>query len=574
MARKQPIVAASWSPPASPTQTDRRDLWASESWQAEAWALWRRLGELRYPTGYKARAVSRLNWRVIVNGRELDTAAGDDLLDVATEPLGVEEAARLLALNLEVAGAVWWLGFEGLSTEAVKRLRLPIAPEVETLQWAAISVVDPKLTQLLDASALRLKQWTPDPTDTASADSSLLGALGPARELVTLENQSVAQSRSRLGQSGIAFMPSEVSFPEGDSFEDDLLTASSAAIADPTSPAAVVPIVVTMEGDRIEQFRWEIPDRPYDERLDRKIDATIRRIAIALDVPAEMLTGLGDVNHWGQWLLQEETYRAHVGPTADTVGGVFAWTLEQLDQGRVEVEPDPGELLAHPPQLADLSIGFQLGIVTADEWRAAASLEPLEGDPVPPPALELVEPPATTETPPVAAAAGDEELGFALARIDAELRDSLAGALDMARITARSRIGGAIRNRLQDAGEAAPYKGTPNGDLAAAVGGDWSLPWVADIVAGSLEPLGRWWERHLTAAADTVHSVAGVDVTGWVDERAASVAQVVSDATRWVIEGLPSTDLDAGAQTISRRAVARAGGTAIGSAAAAASVTA
>ena len=54
--------------------------------------------------------------------------------------------------------------------------------------------------------------------------------------------------------------------------------------------------------------------RDLEEWVPEVMERILRQIAIGLDIPAEILTGLADVNHWGQWLIDDSLRLNYVDP--------------------------------------------------------------------------------------------------------------------------------------------------------------------------------------------------------------------------------------------------------------------
>lgn len=67
-------------------------------------------------------------------------------------------------------------------------------------------------------------------------------------------------------------------------------------------------------------------------------EEAVRRFATGLEIPAEILLGLGDVNHWGAWALTSEAIRLGIEPKLATVA--YALTQQWL-RPILEAENDP-----------------------------------------------------------------------------------------------------------------------------------------------------------------------------------------------------------------------------------------
>lgn len=347
----------------------------TREWQTLAWEYWGRLGEFMDPTEQQSNLITRLKWRVVVDGQELqrdDESEEPDEVDgylaQVTEGLGPAQAIKLLTLNVQVPGECWYVYRGPVNLEAPEGVR-------RRQGWNCYAITEPRLRELLEQRGdgfLNLRVKVDDPRDQDFAISRFSAAIDPGEELLVLRAVSRAQGRSRLAQAGILFRPSEAQFPlkdpddpsKGDTFGDDLELAMTAPIADERSPSALVPLDIEVKGDLIEKFKHMAFERPLDEKLPEKIDAAIEAIAIALDIPADLLKGITDANHWTAWLLQEDNYRAHVEPLAVFVGEVLAKAGVKLGIGEViEVTPDPSRLLAKRSTVADAFAAARTGAV-------------------------------------------------------------------------------------------------------------------------------------------------------------------------------------------------------------------
>ena len=425
----------------------------TQEWQVRAWRYWHKLGELRFPTSHLARQVTRIIWNITENGNELDPKEAKALIDAVTVGLGEDEASRLIALNLQVAG-------EGNYVKVKKG-----GEDV----FRVLSVVDPNRKDLVaegKANGLSLRFLSPDPTDTEKAESAVMTALGPAEELITLEHLSRAQSRSRITQSGILIIPDAQAFPAGTDLGRDITEAASQAIKDERSPAAVVPIVLSMDKDLIEKVRHMFFERPYDDKIMAKIELAQRRIAMTLDIEPETLLGSGDLNHWSLWGVTEEKYVAHVEPLAVRVGEVFAAAIRETMNRDVDVIPDGSKLLARRSTVRDALDAYQATppIVSAKYVRESMG--------------------ATDED-----AATDEEIALRMESEDEAEREptaeenptepvaasldytagAIAAAVAMATTRAREKVGAKLRSKISGASDRVMR--TPNAMLATVMPG-------------------------------------------------------------------------------------------------------
>lgn len=525
-----------------------------QKWQQTAWDFWGRLGELHYPTTQIARLMTRISWQVFIDGRELkrDTDQVDEtdqFLAAVSDPLGIDEAVRQIALSYQVAGEVWYVN------------------RGEDEGWQVVSVADPELPRIRqDTSALRLRGMIPDPRDRRVADSPFQPILGPAEELLTLEALSRSQSRSRMSQAGILLRPSEAEFPQVDengnqvdSFGEDLERAMTAPIRDEYDPSALVPLDLEVPGETIQQFRHLTFGREYDERLQERIERAIGRIAVGLDIPPSLLLGIADLNHWNAWLVQEDTYRGHVEPLALRVGEILSTTAETLEIGsHVEVLPDPTDLLARRSSVRDAMDAARLGAVGLEYVRDvigageddAPSDEELEimrgqqGGGRNPNAEERPGPPSGEGSPVAASTQGAvdlnadlEEMGRALSRLDADLRSRLIGAIERDVDDAMRRLGAKLRTELRNRGKGDQVADVSNAGIASELGeGAFELVDVEASVRDSLRGLGEWWGERIDDAHEQIGEITGAEIGGdrWQEAKRESVRMLVDELVRWV----------------------------------------
>lgn len=566
----------------------------TKRWQHTAWDYWGQLGELHYPTSQIARLVSRLDWTVTVDGKQLERAIeGDDVVDQilarVTFPMDVSEAVRLLALNFQVAGELWYIYQGGDSG------------------WLATSIVDPALRQLRDnENFIKLRAYIQDPRDYRFADSPMSAILGPSEELLTLESLSRSQTRSRLSQAGILLRPTEVEFPETDengnprpSFGEDLERAMTAPINDETSPSALVPMDVEVPGEQVTNFRHLTFQRPYDERLHERIERAISRIAVGLDIPAELLLGIADMNHWNAWLVQEETYKGHAEPLAYRVGEVLAEAAEAIGLAQtVDIVPDPSALLAKRSTVRDAFEGAKLGAVGLPFVRDAIGANeedaPSEQD------LQIMRdrdrprrpegqgegeggeqrpgPPSEDNRPDravVAQGATDEaeetvdleRMGFELMRLDQQLRERLLGAMQQAASSAMRRLGAKVRTAVRNSSEHAAIVDVANRRVPSAMGvRTFDHVDVEGTLRDEFIDIGEWWRDEANRAREQLAEIAGVDTSGgaWDDAIDRSVGELIDELVAWVQADISREELAPSGEVtlteLAREVVAIAGG--------------
>jgi len=104
-----------------------------------------------------------------------------------------------------------------------------------------------------------------------------------------------------------------------------LQRAAAASIQDQSDARAVVPIMATLP-EHLIQFIDQLKPINFWSELSAEIapmkDRAIARLASMAEIPGEVLTGIGDANHWTAWLISEEGIRwiqGYLGLIADAL---------------------------------------------------------------------------------------------------------------------------------------------------------------------------------------------------------------------------------------------------------------
>jgi hypothetical protein len=144
------------------------------------------------------------------------------------------------------------------------------------------------------------------------------------REIKRLNEHAAAQLDSRLAGAGILFMPSEVQFAapdnvdsnstQADIFMQVLGDAMMTPIKDRSSASAIVPIVVTAPGESLDKVQHMNFWSALDANVIAMREAAVKRLALGLDTPPEVLMGVSDTNHWNAWMIDEAAIKSHLEP--------------------------------------------------------------------------------------------------------------------------------------------------------------------------------------------------------------------------------------------------------------------
>lgn len=312
-------------------------------WQIRAFGYYDLLGEIKYASQFYSRSLANL----ILFAAEMN----DEGEIVPTENQKVKDAFERIkdpggggrAGLLAAYGRLMFIAGESL-------LFVSINPETGLEQWEMLSteelrLLDGNYTRFMAptlpamtfkpapddgflpvvgpdgdnqgpsgaGTAVAYRLHRPHPRFSMLADSTLAGALDIAEELVLLTQVVRARARSRMATAGILFIDEKITTrpdeptPDEDPLEDpfleDLTEALTAPISDEGTAAAVVPLIARVkvpEGMKMADLVYHLqivdPLQIYPETGLRM--ECIKRLAIVLDMPPEVLLGTASANHW------------------------------------------------------------------------------------------------------------------------------------------------------------------------------------------------------------------------------------------------------------------------------------
>lgn len=408
-----------------------------ETWQDQVWDFYDRIGELEYGIGWMANTLSRIRLtaaELSPGGDEpvpIETGAAADAVNrLAGGTGGQAQLMKEFGVHLGVPGECWLVGevtlddteaqLEGEGDEA----RFMLTGEE---QWSVKSAdeirvasrrVNGKPTyevreddsktswRLISPESLVIRIWDPHPRFGWKADSAARHSLGVLTELDLVNKRIIATIASRLAQNGILLYdkgklsirqkppgPEGAGGEENDPFAEMLVEVASRAIKDPMSPEALIPIPVGFDISEMADVNPALLMQvisfanPVDEKLTQERDSAIRRLATSLDMPAEVLLGLGDVNHWSAWQIEESGMKVHIAPKAELIcysltTGFLVPMLRAMNAplvgpngGRIVVWYDPSEVTVRPDKSENTVRAYDRHEVSGEALRRELGLD-------------------------------------------------------------------------------------------------------------------------------------------------------------------------------------------------------
>jgi len=234
--------------------------------------------------------------------------------------------------------------------------------------------------------------WRPSPAYTWLADCNMKAAVdsGILEELVLSTYSVRAQLKSRMNQNGVWFVPDEISFaslggdPEEDSnsdiFQQRLNEVMMASLRDPGSAEAMLPIIARVSAEFCDKANLvKFNDVQGDLAEINQRSEMIGRFATCIELPKEVVTGTADINHWGAWLIDEQTYDSYGRPGSLEMASDFCAAYLQpaareagiKNWEDVRIGVDPSEVIHHPDRAKDALTLRQQGLISDKVFREA-----------------------------------------------------------------------------------------------------------------------------------------------------------------------------------------------------------
>lgn len=345
----------------------------ASAWQTEAWGYYDETPEVKFTTMWAANLLARVRMYVAVvpegaeSGEPIEVGAEggpgpaaaamarDEL--AALRPADGGQAAILgpATANMDVAGEFYLVGRRDVPEPDPDRPLadvLPPAgdPDAVPMFWEVHSISEVersdtgatlRTTEKGEAAKLGdqdelLRCFRRHPRWAAQADSHVRGVLSECRALQVYSQLKVAEALSRHN-AGILAVPAELSFGPSEPADPDeganpldpllreLTDALTEPIADPSSPASVVPFLIRGPAAVLAQLRHLPISRVTDGTLDARVEATVQRLARGLDAPVEIVMGHQQTTFANADQVDEDAFTDHLESRLLVLLDAFTW---------------------------------------------------------------------------------------------------------------------------------------------------------------------------------------------------------------------------------------------------------
>lgn len=384
-----------------------------QNWQQKAFDIYDAEGHLFYATNYVGGALSRIKlvgatkpkkYNDLEKPTIIPSGPVADAIAAIASPLGGQSGfLRQIGRNIFLTGEAWVIA---------STVNYPDGSS-ET-NWDAVSVDELTATngrqqrrslpgaQAVDLpkGSLTFRIWKEHPRYSQLADSGTRSCIELLEKIIILNRAEKAVARSQLAGSGILALPQELVPPawqnqgnvanpmEANPLWQALAESMMAPLTDESAPSAVVPLLLVGPGEIIKNMKYEPLNRRFDSAAAQaSIKMAIEQIANTLELPKEILLGVGEATHWTAWAIREDVFQAHIQPLIELVCAGLTKTFlrqalakfspEQLsDAGITNIDDvivwyDASELVIQPDR-ADKIVAAHDRFVATDDALADA----------------------------------------------------------------------------------------------------------------------------------------------------------------------------------------------------------
>lgn len=524
-----------------------------EPWQENLWDIYERLGPVWYGMNFKRNAAMRVNYfaaEITEDYEEPIPTENQQVIDAVDRLGNLGEIVGDFTIQENVAGEGFLFGRD----------------DEDFTVYSSLEVNQKRRENLITDEDYLLRIWRTSPKKRKDPDSSLRSVQAQCEQLLLLNDEIGATAMSRI-PAGFFLVPNELSFathaedypePEGDEFMAEIIEIATTAINDPDSAARVAPNVIRGPAEFLKEVRYVDISRQMDETFANMREELLRQIAGGINLPAEILTGLADLNHWSLWGVDESTAKHHVDPDvlhilAGLTEGYLYPYLEEAsvsDFKRYLIWRDYSDLTSRPLSVEQALAMNEAGIVNDEYVRRVANVpEDMAGDGQP--RGQLINPDIQSNREPPALVAAGVNLK-PLEDIDRRLATEITEASEAAFERALERAGAKVRTKTQkDRQISAAIEGVDNLDVTRHLGhgrietlqltADQLIP--ADTFDNLSRRLKKLVKRGQIQTRDELEAMLGVTLEEFNDDGVdIFIAALLTAATARLFTASPDRD--------------------------------
>lgn len=375
------------------------------TWQTELWRLYHCVPEFAKGANYVGSCCSRCRIYVAeVDDRgqvSKEVKPGNPVGKLAYTVMGgpekQPELQNLAGTATMVSGEYWTLALEVEDSdkwfivqynELIRMQDFLEYPGGQPQRQFAYNFGD-KRYELREGRDLLFRTWAPSPQEYICAYSPARSLINTLIELEGLNQYIMAQIRSRLASGGMMFLPQELDFPAQDDypagmegFMQRLLDAARRNIANFGDASQLIPMLIEAPADVLDKIKDPIIFGSVLSEQAKMLREECRgTVANGMDIAPEIITGMGDANHWNGPAIEQSTIDTVIKPIMTRMCNALttnylvpAVKLMGKDPKRYKFWFDTASLVTRPNRLKETLELYSQGLVGADEVLKAADL--------------------------------------------------------------------------------------------------------------------------------------------------------------------------------------------------------
>lgn len=247
----------------------------------------------------------------------------------------------------------------------------------------------------LDSGWKWFRVWRPDPSDMYAADSSYKAQLDTLEALYVHQLADAAIATSRLAGAGILYIPndefSDIPMVDGGEpevgsqqhFEQRLRGAMTDSLRNRNAQDAFVPLTMFGSSEFADGIRHVLMERVDDAKgFNERMKGYAEKFGRGVDLPAEVITGMGETNHWAAWKVDQNTWSYYLEPLVevprDAILKNFIAPVALLlgFTGKVTIEIDATEVIVKPDRTDAALRAFGMGALSGEGLLFYAGFDP------------------------------------------------------------------------------------------------------------------------------------------------------------------------------------------------------
>ena len=383
-----------------------------QAWQETAYQMYDEVGEFRYACDWVGSMMSKAILFPTLKTDDvvapvMDGKAKRYVDNLFNDDDGKAEMLRLIGVHMTIAGECFLIGYDNPDPFGDEEYLWEVASPtgIRRVGGGGKWQINNEIIDVDPEDVLVIRIWRPHPKDNRFAVSPAKPLLPVLGEILRLTQHVAAQVDSRLAGAGILLMPNEMTFPpppeavadgdtqaiqhhanDAESLMKTIVDAMSTSIKDRASASALVPIVITAPADAIESAKhmtfWSELDR---QAIDLRTEA-IRRLALGMDMPPEVLQGNADTNHWAAWQADESAIKAHTEPLLKIITSALSRGylrpllkdagIEWEELRKYSIGADTADMRLRPNRSKEALELYDRGVVSEETLRREAGFAP------------------------------------------------------------------------------------------------------------------------------------------------------------------------------------------------------